>query len=101
MTPAIRRWVYLATTFSDVAVPLLTYGSIFMGSCVLVGVFVNAYKSLVFTKETIEIGMRNIRRHSNIIVHQPNRLLHISDNYYRRDSYVLLNDVITDIAEEV
>lgn len=71
-----------------------------MGSCVLVGVLVNAYKSLVFTKETIEIGMRSIRRHSNIIVQHPNRLLHnISDNYYvRRESYVLLDP---DEAEEL
>lgn len=53
--------MYLATTFADVACPLMTYGFIFLGTCVIIGVFVNAYKSLVFTKETIEIGKYNLQ----------------------------------------
>lgn len=56
LTPAIRRWMYLATTFADVACPLMTYGFIFLGTCIIIGVFVNTYKSLVFTKETIELS---------------------------------------------
>lgn len=56
LTPPIRRWIYLATTFADMLCPLMTYSFIFVGTCVIIGVFVNAYKSLVFTKETIELG---------------------------------------------
>lgn len=67
LTPVIRRWIYLGTTFSDIASPLVTYGCIFLGSCIIVAAIVNGYKSLVFTKETIEIGMKNLRRHSNFM----------------------------------
>ncbi|XP_019869131.1 scavenger receptor class B member 1 isoform X2 [Aethina tumida] len=91
VTPAIRRWMYLATTFADVACPLMTYGFIFLGSCVLIGVFINTYKSLVFTKETIEVGMRRLRRGS-LYISQPqlNRMIG------RRDTYTLL-----DLREEI
>lgn len=84
LTPPIRTWILLGTTIADVVCPLITYGFIVMGSCILVGVFINAYKSLVFTKETIEIGMRNLRRGSVYISH-PNRLV------IRRDTYTLLD----------
>ncbi|KAF2883476.1 hypothetical protein ILUMI_22693 [Ignelater luminosus] len=100
VTPAIRRWVYLSTTFADVACPLLTYGSIFTGSCILIGVFINAYKSLVFTKETIEIGMKSLRRHSsylaqhNYFANHPNRF-----SLILRDSYTLLNEAGIDSQE--
>lgn len=67
LTPPIRRWIYLATTFCDIASPLVTYGCIFLGSCIVVAVIVNGYKSLIFTKETIEIGMKNLRRHSSFV----------------------------------
>lgn len=83
--------MYLATTFADVACPLMTYGFIFLGSCVLIGVFINTYKSLVFTKETIEVGMRRLRR-SSLYISQPqlNRMIG------RRDTYTLL-----DLREEI
>ncbi|CAG9857529.1 unnamed protein product [Phyllotreta striolata] len=85
LSPAIRRWVYLATTFADVASPLMTYGFIFLGTCIILGVFVNAYKSLVFTKETIEIGMKKLhRRSSAYLYNSSSRFLN------RRDTYTLL-----------
>ncbi|KAJ8975761.1 hypothetical protein NQ317_004811 [Molorchus minor] len=85
LTPPIRRWIYLATTFADIACPLMTYGFIFLGTCVILGVVVNAYKSLVFTKETIEIGMKNLRRRSSAYIYNSNRFIH------RRDTYTLLD----------
>ncbi|CAH1980103.1 unnamed protein product [Acanthoscelides obtectus] len=93
LTPPIRRWIYLATTFADIACPLMTYGFIFLGTCVILGVFVNAYKSLVFTKETIEIGMRNLRRKSSAYINS-NRFIG------RRDTYHLL-DLNEDGSDEV
>ncbi|KAJ8958438.1 hypothetical protein NQ318_002224 [Aromia moschata] len=84
-TPPIRRWIYLATTFADIACPLMTYGFIFLGTCVILGVFVNAYKSLMFTKETIEIGMRTLRRRSSAYIYNSNRFIS------RRDTYTLLD----------
>ncbi|KAK4878226.1 hypothetical protein RN001_010732 [Aquatica leii] len=102
VTPAIRRWVYLSTTFSDVACPLFTYGFIFTGSCILIGVFVNAYKSLVFTKQTIEVGMRTLRRQGggyisnhHYFTQQPNRL-----SLILRNSYTLLSDVTVQDVEQ-
>ncbi|XP_017779230.1 PREDICTED: scavenger receptor class B member 1 isoform X2 [Nicrophorus vespilloides] len=83
VTPPIRRWIYLATTFSDMASPLLTYGFIFLGSCVLIGVFINTYKSIVFTKETIEVGMKTFRRGNSF----NNKMLIV------RDSYSLLENI--------
>lgn len=83
LTPPIKRWIYLATTFCDIASPLLTYGFIFIGSCILIGIFVNGYKSLVFTKETIEIGMKTLRRGGTFIHtnNMNNRLLILRDSY--------------------
>ncbi|CAG9834212.1 unnamed protein product [Diabrotica balteata] len=95
LTPSIRRWVYLATTFADVACPLMTYGFIFIGTCIILGVFVNAYKSLVFTKETIEIGMKKLQRRSSAYLYNSsNRFIN------RRDTYTLLK-VNEDGDEEV
>ncbi|XP_015836616.1 scavenger receptor class B member 1 isoform X2 [Tribolium castaneum] len=85
LTPPIRRWIYLATTFADVACPLMTYGFIFLGTCILIGVFINAYKSLVFTKETIEIGMKTLRKRGSgyLAVARPKLI--------KRDTYTLLD----------
>lgn len=85
MTPPIRRWIFLATTIADVACPLITYGFLVTGVCILIGIFINAYKSIVFTKETIEIGMKNLRRNSSYYISHPNRLV------IRRDTYTLLD----------
>ncbi|KAL1502465.1 hypothetical protein ABEB36_007602 [Hypothenemus hampei] len=85
LTPPIRRWIYLATTFAEVGGPLITYGCIFFGSCLIVGAFVNAYKSVVFTKKTIEIGMKNLRRRSSLLIASSNRFIS------RRETYTLLD----------
>lgn len=85
LTPEIRTWVYLATTVADLAVPILNYGMISLGAFILIVVFVKAYKNIVFTKQTIEIGMKTIRRGSTFIVNGQHRLMIV------RDSYTLLN----------
>jgi len=99
VSPPIRRWIYLATTFSDIASPLLTYGFIFLGSCVLIGVFINTYKSIVFTKETIEVGMKTFRRGS-LMTGSKLSVLSGSRLHIRRDSYARLHNV-TDQVESV
>lgn len=82
VTPSIRRWIYLATTFADMASPMFTYGCILLGTCILIGIFINTYKSIVFTKETIEVGMKTFRRGNSF----NSRYLIV------RDSYSLLHD---------
>lgn len=93
LTPPIRRWIYLATTFADVACPLMTYGFIFLGTCILIGVFINAYKSIVFTKETIEIGMKTLRKRGSgyLAVARPKLI--------KRDTYTLLD--LTDGLDDI
>jgi hypothetical protein len=90
LTPSIRHWVYLATTVAEMAAPVFSYGSIILGTLILVGVFVKAYKNVVFTKETLEKGKETLRRGSSFILNGQHRLLII------RDSYTLLNDVSMD-----
>lgn len=86
LTPSIRRWVYLATTFSDVAVPCTSYGLILVGMIIITTVFVKAYNNAVFTHEAIELGKRTIRRSSTLLVNGQHKLL------MTRESYVLLNN---------
>lgn len=81
MTPEIRTLVYLATTFGDIAEPLVNYGSIISGTVILITVFVKAYKNLVFTKQTIEIGMKTLRRGSSFLVNGQHRLMMVRDSY--------------------
>lgn len=60
---------------------------IVFGVLVLICVFVKAYKSFVFNRDTIELielGKRSIRRGSNLIVSGQHRLM------VTRDSYSLL-----------
>jgi hypothetical protein len=90
LTPSIRHWVYLATTVAEVAVPIFSYGFIILGTLILVGVFIKAYKNVVFTKEALEKGKETLRRGSSFILNGQHRLLII------RDSYTLLNDVSMD-----
>ncbi|XP_044738554.1 scavenger receptor class B member 1 isoform X2 [Chrysoperla carnea] len=87
LTPPIRRWIYLATVFAENAVPIFTYGLIIFGALTLVFVFIRAYKNVVFTQETIEMGKRTIRRGSSFIVNGQHRLMIV------RDSYSLLSHV--------
>lgn len=90
LTPSIRRWVYLATTVAEVAAPIFSYGSIILGTLILVGMFIKAYRNVLFTKETLEKGKETLRRGSSFILNGQHRLLII------RDSYTLLNDVSMD-----
>ena len=84
LTPSIRRWVYLATTFTDIAVPLLTYGLILVGLVSLLYIGYKAYSNVILTHEAIELGKRTIRRGSSFIINGQHRLL------MTKDSYVLL-----------
>ncbi|XP_014231233.1 scavenger receptor class B member 1 isoform X1 [Trichogramma pretiosum] len=84
LTPPIRRWVYLATTFADIAVPCITYGLILVGLASIVFVVYKAYSNVVLAHEAIELGKRTIRRGSSFIVNGQHRLM------MTRDSYVLL-----------
>jgi hypothetical protein len=90
LTPSIRRWVYLGTTVAEVAAPLFSYGSIVLGTLILVGIFIKAYRNILFTKEALEKGKETLRRGSSFILNGQHRLLII------RDSYTLLNDVSMD-----
>ena len=99
LSPPIKRWVYLATTFSDVAAPVFTYGCIFLGGSILVFIFVKAYKSILFADPRIERGkerltkeLRDIRRGSSFLVNGQPKLLIL------RDSYTLLNNINGDGA---
>lgn len=90
LTPAIRRLIYLSTTFADVAVPCITYGMILVGLAVLGAVLAKAYNNVIPTHEAIELGKRTIRRGSSFIVSGQNRLLVV------RESYILLNHNVED-----
>ncbi|XP_058793511.1 scavenger receptor class B member 1 [Phymastichus coffea] len=84
LTPSIQRWVYLATTFADIAVPLTTYGLILVGLASLLWVTYRTYSNAVLAHEAIELGKRTIRRGSSFIVNGQHKLM------MARDSYVLL-----------
>ncbi|XP_016915268.2 scavenger receptor class B member 1 [Apis cerana] len=86
LTPSIRRWVYLATTFSDVAVPCTSYGLILVGIVIIFVVFMKAYNNVVLTHEAIELGKRTIRRGSTLLMNGQHKLL------ITREQYVLLTD---------
>lgn len=91
LTPGIRSWVFMSTTFADHVAPLLQYGLIALGSLTLIIVFVRAYKSLVFTAENIELGKQKLRRGSSFIVNGQHRLLIIRDSYQVRVTAQLCN----------
>lgn len=91
LTPAIRRWIYLATVFGPAALPIMSYSMILAGSFMLMFIFVRAYKNFVFhtdpTIEILEMGRRSIRRGSSFLIqHQHRIMLH----HHERDSYMLL-----------
>lgn len=95
LTPPIRRWVYLATTFADIAVPCITYGLILIGITAIVTVLVKAYNSPVLAHEAIELGKRTIRRGSSFLINGQHRLM------VARDSYVLLNNDIDERVDDI
>lgn len=84
LTPPIRRWVYLATTFADIVVPCLGFGLVLVGILCLCVVVYRAHNNVVLAHEAIELGKRTIRRGSSFIVNGQHRLL------MTKDSYVLL-----------
>lgn len=74
----------------------MNYLTLTSGVVILITVFVKAYKNLVFTKQTIEIGMKTLRRGSTFIVNGQHRLMMV------RDSYTLLdNQVIDDSPDPI
>lgn len=79
----LRNLIYLGTTIADIASHLITYGTIIVGSCIMIGVFVNTYKSLIFTKDTIEFGMRSLKDGA---LHLPR-----PKPFIKRNTYTLLN----------
>ncbi|XP_076163294.1 scavenger receptor class B member debris buster [Ptiloglossa arizonensis] len=95
LTPSIRRWIYLATTFSDIAVPCTSYGLILVGIIIIITVSAKVYNNAVFTHEAIELGKRTIRRGSTLLVNGQHRLL------ATRDSYVLLSNSNEDKPERI
>lgn len=86
LTPSIRRWIFLATTFADIVAPCVAYGLILVGLTIIVTVFVKAYNSPVLAHEAIELGKRTIRRGSSFLINGQHRLM------VGRDSYVLLSN---------
>ncbi|CAL7951353.1 unnamed protein product [Xylocopa violacea] len=86
LTPSIRRWIYLATTFSDVAAPCTSYGLILVGLTIISLVLVKVYRDVVFTHEAIDLGKRTIRTGSMLLVNGQQKLLN------PRELYVLLNN---------
>ncbi|XP_050524925.1 scavenger receptor class B member 1 [Daktulosphaira vitifoliae] len=90
----IQRWIYLATTFVDTAVPLFTYGLILGGTLILVTVFVRTYHQIVFNRENIERGTQRIlRRGSSILINGQQRLLIVRDSYHRLSQGIQETDV--------
>ncbi|KAK0181183.1 hypothetical protein PV327_003488 [Microctonus hyperodae] len=85
LTPSIRRWIYLSTTFADIAVPFISYGMILVGLAVIGAVIFKSYNYVIPAHEAIELGKRTIRRGSSFIINGQNRVLVV------RDSYILLN----------
>ena len=81
LTPGIHRWVYLATTVAETAVPLATYGAIVLGLVMLAGVFFKSYRKVVFTKENLERGKEKLRRGSSFLVNGQHKLLILRDSY--------------------
>jgi len=88
LTPSLRRWIYLSTTFANIAVPCLSYGMILVGLTAIITVFVKAYNSPVLAHEAIELGKRTIRRGSSFLINGQHRLI------VNRDSYILLSNDI-------
>ncbi|XP_043285860.1 scavenger receptor class B member 1 [Venturia canescens] len=96
LTPSIRRWIYLSTTFAEVAVPILTYGLIVLGLLVLTTVICKAYRNNhVLSHDAIELGKRTLRRGSSFIINGQHRLLVV------RESYVILDNELDDNAKTV
>lgn len=86
LTPPIRRWIYLGTVFAPTAIPLLSYGLIVGGAFIIIFVFVTAYKHFVFatdpTVELLELGKRQLRRGSSLLITGQHRIIAHRDSYH-------------------
>ncbi|XP_075161987.1 scavenger receptor class B member debris buster isoform X1 [Haematobia irritans] len=92
LTPAIRRWIYLATVFAPTVIPIGSYLMIAGGAFAIIYIFLRAYQTYVFAHdpalEILEMGRRSLRRSSTFIAHHQHRFMH-------RDSYILLKNPST------
>ncbi|XP_065360700.1 lysosome membrane protein 2 [Calliphora vicina] len=87
LTPAIRRWIYVATVFAPTIIPICSYLMIVGGAFAIVFIFLRAYQNYVFardpTLEILEMGRHSLRRGSSFIAHHQHKFMH-------RESYTLL-----------
>ncbi|XP_046422047.1 scavenger receptor class B member 1 isoform X2 [Neodiprion pinetum] len=95
LTPPIRRWMYLSTTFMDVAAPCFAYGLTLIGFAILTTVVVKTYKSVKFAREIVELSRRTEKKGSYLLVNGQHRLI------IARDSYLCLNEHYPSTVESV
>ena len=97
LTPAIRRWIYVATVFAPTIIPIGSYLMIVGGAFAIVFIFIRAYQNYVFardpTLEILEMGRRSLRRGSSFIAHHQHKLMH-------RESYTLLKTAPSNYADD-
>jgi scavenger receptor class B, member 1 len=76
----------LGTVFAPTAIPIFAYGMIVGGAFLIIFVFIRAYKNFVFatdpTVELLEIGRRQLRRGSSLLVNGQHRILAHRDSYH-------------------
>lgn len=97
LTPAIRRWIYLATVFAPTVIPIGSFFMIVGGAFAIVFIFLRAYQNYVFahdpTQEILEMGRRSLRRGSSFIAHHQPKFMH-------RESYTLLKAMPSSYADD-
>ncbi|KAI8115519.1 Lysosome membrane protein 2 [Lucilia cuprina] len=97
LTPAIRRWIYVATVFAPTIIPIASYFMIVGGAFAIVFIFLRAYQNYVFardpTLEILEMGRRSLRRGSSFIAHHQHKFMH-------RESYTLLKAMPTSCVDD-
>ncbi|KAM7356549.1 scavenger receptor class B member debris buster isoform 1-T2 [Cochliomyia hominivorax] len=97
LTPAIRRWIYVATVFAPTIIPIGSYLMIVGGAFAIVFIFLRAYQNYVFardpTLEILEMGRRSLRRGSSFIAHHQHKLM-------QRESYTLLKAMPTSFTDD-
>ncbi|GBP20291.1 Scavenger receptor class B member 1 [Eumeta japonica] len=85
LTPSIWRWLFLATAVGPVLCPLTQYSMIIGGLLTLMYIFIKAYKSFVFTRNSIEIvelGRETLRRGSHLIINSSHLLIPLRETSY-------------------
>lgn len=94
MPQQLQILVYLSTTFADKVVPYITYGMAALGALILLVVFLRTYKNYIFTKQSIELGKRTLRRGSSFFVNGQHKLMML------RESYTLLHSRLPETETE-